>query len=178
MSDELIPPRAPNGWTEVFAAYGDPKVQKNPNGWTVDAAWERDNTTIVAHPLLVGTTPHGRLEMHKLVAPYFLRMLDMWQARIDAGSAWRPKHFACFAPRAQRGSKGLVMSLHSLAIAFDVDPDENELIEDIDLEDPRRQTAKKIPDEFIADARKCGFFWGGDFQHRFDPMHFQLATGC
>jgi hypothetical protein len=44
--------------------------------------------------------------------------------------------------------------------------------------DPRRQTNKTISDAVIDVWRAEGWMWGGDFSgRRFDPMHFQWATG-
>jgi hypothetical protein len=174
MSDVVVPPQAPNGLADIIAHYGDPKVQRSSDGsWTVDSAWERANCATVMHGLL----PKGKIYCHRLVAQPLMRTLDRWAARIQAGDPFRVKTFACFAPRAQRGSNGLLASTHTWAIAFDLNADDNPLITNIQPDDPRRFTARTIPDAWIADARAEGWFWGGDFHNRFDPMHFQLAVG-
>jgi len=81
------------------------------------------------------------------------------------------------APRAQRGSAGLVASTHTWGIAFDLNADTNRLISPCDSADPRRATLRDVPDAWVSDAAAEGWFWGGSFKKRFDPMHFQLATG-
>lgn len=174
MGDIVIPPAPPNGLADIIAHYGDPHVQRDQDGnWTVDPKWESLCCTTLEHPLL----PRGKLYMHRLVIAPMNRLLDRWRARIINGDAYRVLSVACFAPRAQRGSNGLLASTHSWAIAFDLNPDTNPLISGIEIDDPRRQKCKDIPDAWIADAKAEGWFWGGEFQHRYDPMHFQMATG-
>lgn len=173
MDSVIIPPRAPNGLAEIIAHYGDPHIRFDAGAWKVDPAWERANMVTVQHGLL----PRGKLYCHKLVAQPLLRLLDRWAARIRAGDPFGVKTLGCFNPRAQRGSNGLLASTHTWGIAFDLNADDNPLILNIDPDDPRRLTHLTIPQLWIADARAEGWFWGGDFHHRFDPQHFQLATG-
>jgi hypothetical protein len=180
---DVIPPLAPNGLAGIIEHYGDPKVSRDQDGnWTVDPAWERANCITVQHGLL----PRGKLYVHQFVAQPLLRKLDRWAARIAAGDPYRLRTMGCFQPRAQRGSNGLLASTHSFAIAEDTNGDTNRLIMNIDPEDPRRRTCpliidgevwRDIPDEWVADAEAEGWFWGGRFHNRFDPMHFQMATG-
>lgn len=171
---DVIPVQAPNGLADIIAHYGDPKVQRSQDGeWTVDAKWESANCIIVQHGLL----PRGKLYVHRLVAQPFLRVLDRWSARIQGGDTYKVVSIACFSPRAQRGSNGLLASTHSWAIAFDLNPDTNPMIVNIDPDDPRRITMLDIPRGWIDDAKAEGWFWGGEFHGRFDPQHFQLATG-
>lgn len=167
-----IPVAAPNGLAEIIAHYGDPQVKIINGAWTVDSRWESDNLITIHHGLL----PLGRLYVHRYIAQPTLRVLDRWSARIQAGDSYRLLTMGCFSPRAQRGSNGLLASTHSWAIAWDVNAAANLLISPCDPEDPRRQTAKDIPDAWIADAEAEGFMWGGRFARRFDPMHFQLAV--
>lgn len=169
-----VPPQAPNGLAEIIAHYGDPKITRNQDGsWAVDPKWESANCITVQHGLL----PRGKLYVHRFIAQPFLRTLDRWAARIAAGDVYRVASMACFSPRAQRGSNGLLASTHSWAIAFDLNPDTNALITGIDIDDPRRLTMLDIPRPWIDDAKAEGWFWGGEFHSRFDPMHFQLTTG-
>jgi hypothetical protein len=162
----------PNGLAEILAAYGDPQVRVNAKGaWKVDPQWERANLETIRHPLL----PRGKLYVHRRVGPQMMRLLDRWQVRISAGDPYRVRTLGCFAPRAQRGAT-LAPSTHTWAIAWDLNADRNQLISPCEPDDPRR-SKKDIPDAWIADAELEGFFWGGHFRRRFDPMHFQACTG-
>jgi hypothetical protein len=162
-----IPPQAPHGLAEILAAYGDPKF----DGRRVDRKWEGENLiTLHGLPLI----PGGQIHVHKLVAlPLQLALADC--ARIGGYQIYS---FGCFSPRAQRGSKGL-LSTHTWAIAVDINGPSNRLISPCFENDPRRTApgARDIPDAWVAAFKARGFFWGGDFSHRFDPMHFQFATG-
>jgi len=82
--------------------------------------------------------------------------------------------------------KTLYATNGAIVYAFDVNADANLLISPCDQSDARRtaiplivngQTRRNIPTEWVSDAAAEGFFWGGAFKKRFDPMHFQLATG-
>lgn len=68
----------------------------------------------------------------------------------------------CFNIRSQRG--GVVLSLHSWAIAVDVNARGNQLGK------PPRLTPA-----FVACFTDAGFDWGGNW-HRPDGMHFQLSA--
>lgn len=69
----------------------------------------------------------------------------------------------CFNIRKKRGLSS--MSLHSWAIAVDVNAFENGL----------GKTPKLSPG-FVKCFKDAGFDWGGDWTTRKDGMHFQLAT--
>ena len=170
---DTIPLQAPDGIKDIIAHYGDPGIQIENGTWTVSGAWEYANCTTIQHALL----PLGKLYVHRFIAQPTLSVLDRWLARIKAGDPYKLRTMGCFCPRAQRGSAGIVMSLHTLAIAWDVNADTNRLISPCAPQSAER-AQKDIPDAWIADARTEGFFWGGDFERRFDPMHFQLATGA
>lgn len=174
---DIIPVQAPNGLADIITHYGDPKITRNQDGsWAVDAKWESDNMVIIAHPM-IPARQSGRLYIHKLAAPSFIRVLNRWQARIDAGDPYRVKTLGCFNPRAQRGSNGLLASMHTWGAAVDLNADDNPMISPCDPDDPRRQTETDIPRAWFDDWIAEGWFMGRDFQHRFDPQHGQLAQG-
>ena len=194
MSDLIIPPRAPNGYAEIVAYFGDPKPVRLPSGeWAVDDAWASRNMTRFVHPVLP-TEPcphckaeqHGRLYVHKLLVDGLKWICDGWQ-RLQADDGYALVHAACFAPRAQRGSNGLVPSLHTWGAAVDWNPCTNGLITHIDPEDPRRSTIpllddqgkvlRDLPASRVQLFKQAGHVWGGDFHSRFDSMHSQLASG-
>ena len=182
---DVIPPRVPHGYAEIIAYFGDPKPTRGPDGeWTVDQAWERANMVSFAHPMIptgscrrCGAQQHGRLFVHRLFVDPMKRTLDGWAQLQRDGSNYAIDHLACFAPRAQRGSNGLLPSVHTWGAAFDLNPEDNQLIVGIDVDDQRRRTDRTIPDSWVAVAKADGLTWGGDFVHRFDPMHFQAASG-
>lgn len=70
-----------------------------------------------------------------------------------------------FEYRPIRGSSNL--SMHSYGIAIDMAPGANKLGE-------KNST---LPAWFVQCFKDQGFFWGGDFEHRLDKMHFQMAIG-
>lgn len=69
----------------------------------------------------------------------------------------------CFNIRWQRGYDN-VYSLHSWAIAIDVNAFENGLGKE-----------PKLSEEFVKCFTDSGFDWGGDWQRK-DGMHFQLTS--
>lgn len=70
----------------------------------------------------------------------------------------------CFIIRNKRGLRS--MSLHSWAIAFDVNAFENRL-----------GTKGKLSKGFAKCFKDAGCDWGGDWQgNRVDAMHFQIAS--
>ncbi len=173
---QTIPPVSPNGMIDILAHYGDPLIKVVNGKWTVDAKWESANLITVHHGLL----PFGKLYVHRLIAQPTLNVLDRWSQRIKDGDTYKLRTMGCFNPRAQRGSSGLVMSMHTLAIAWDVNADKNPLIEHCTLYDPRRTApgSHDIPDEWFDDIEAEGFFSGKDFGGRYDPQHQQMARGA
>lgn len=167
----VIPPRVPNGLQEIITTYGEPRPHIVGSDWVVDPAWESANMTTLHHAFL----PHGKIYCHRLVVDMLSATLDDWQA--IGGYAIRT--FGCFAPRAQRGSNGFIPSTHTWGIAFDLNADQNPLIYPCYDGDERKTDGqhKDIPDAWIDAACKRGWFWGGRFSRRFDPQHFQAATG-
>jgi D-alanyl-D-alanine carboxypeptidase len=67
-----------------------------------------------------------------------------------------------FIFRPVRGATGI--SLHAWGIAWDFDPDHNQL-----------NTNGRMDRTIVRIFEDHGFFWGGKFQSRKDPMHFQFA---
>lgn len=157
----------PHGYQQVLAYYGDPRF----DGRTVDVKWERNNMVLARDlPLMTRS-----IYCHKLAeAP--LRTALTWCAELDDG--YQIKKLGCFNPRLVRGSDSV--SMHTLGIAFDLNPDTNPLIVKCPEGDPRRLDPKAcdIPLAWIALWEQAGFFWGGRFKKRYDPQHFQLCTGC
>jgi hypothetical protein len=161
---------APHGLGAINAAFGDPRYL--PPG-KVSPAWEAAHMTLVRDFPLI---PNGKLYVHKLIEAPLRQALE---ACAELGDGYHVHTIGCFAPRAQRGSWGFLLSTHTWGIAVDINAQQNPLITECNLEDARRRApgARDIPDEWIAAFKAAGFFWGGDFSHRFDPQHFQFASG-
>lgn len=169
VSDE-VPPAPPNGLAEVKSVFGDPGYL--PPG-RVDPRWEAEFMRKVYDLPLVGHV----LYVNKLIVDPLRRALAACSSLRDG---YVLHTIGCFAPRAQRGSNGAVLSLHTWGIAVDLNPEQNPLIAPCPPDDPRRRDRLNynLPDAWIDAFKRAGFFWGGDFHNRFDSMHFQFATGC
>lgn len=68
----------------------------------------------------------------------------------------------CFMIRQKRGLKS--MSMHSWALAIDVNQEENQLGKE-----------PKLSPEFVKCFTDAGCVWGGSWQSRKDGMHFEMA---
>jgi D-alanyl-D-alanine carboxypeptidase len=109
----------------------------------------------------------SRVRAHRLVVAH---LADTLNECLRAGVARnRLKYGGCYQWRAIRGSSAL--SLHTWGIAIDIEPEENPLGQRWS-DDGRRLDARVIQ---VFKSR--GWFWGGDFQNRADPQHFQWARG-
>lgn len=157
---------APRGYAAIVDFFGDPKF----DGHTVDQTWEE------AHMVMVRDFPGlpvPRLYVHKAIVEPLRAALA---ACVALGDGYAITRIGCFAPRFQRGSESLV-SIHTFGAAVDINPDANPLIAPSSPADPRRAFGFDIPPAWVAAFTAQGFMWGGDFSRRFDPMHFQFATG-
>lgn len=156
----------PHGFADVVKYFGDPRMISGK----VDARWEQSNMVLIRDADML---PAGKLYVHrKIVEPLTAALTK------SSEIGWRPKTIGCFAPRMKRGATGI--SLHTFGAAVDVDAATNPLIERCPAGDPRRvaPASRDIPDDVIDIWRAEGWIWGGDFSGRFDPMHFQWASGC
>jgi hypothetical protein len=77
----------------------------------------------------------------------------------------------CYNDRNVRGSSST--SLHAWAAACDLNAKQNPMTYDTD---PVKRHGSWSP-EFVATMKSSGIFWGGDWVHRSDPMHFCLLNG-
>lgn len=101
--------------------------------------------------------------VHTLVAPIITAVLAEIQA---AGLGPEIKQFGCYNPRHQMNDPKAPLSIHSWAVAFDINQKTN-------MPGAKGDMNPKI----VAVFEKHGFTWGGRFK-RSDPMHFQYARGC
>jgi hypothetical protein len=72
----------------------------------------------------------------------------------------------CFCIRNVRGVQGLT-SLHAWGLAIDLNAATNQI----------GKGEGDMSAAVVQIFRQHGMFWGGDFQHRKDPMHFELTDG-
>jgi len=153
-SDARVPKR-PRNYTDVRTIFGDP----------LSAGWQSANLAfcevapiLKAFPVKKNSTVRG-FYCHKLLVSVFQAVFE---EICLAGLADEVKTFdGCFNIRKIRGSS-TSMSLHSWAIAIDLNYKGNE------LGNPKPEMSPKI----IAIFEKHGFYWGGNFT-REDGMHFE-----
>ena len=119
------------------------------------------NAAEVEKQLVVVNWGDLKVRVHMLAAPYFERAFIYTQT-----AAYNVHRMEAFCWRLQRGSL-VKLSMHSWAIAADVNPDTNP------MQHPGDKVKTDMNDLFINGFKQAGFEWGGDF-HRCDPMHFQL----
>lgn len=77
----------------------------------------------------------------------------------------------CYNDRSVRGAS--TTSLHAWAVAIDMNADHNGMV----VNPTPEQRKGQWTDEFIATMKESGVFFGGDFIHRADPMHWALLDG-
>ena len=77
----------------------------------------------------------------------------------------------CYNDRSVRGSS--TTSLHAWAAAIDMNAAHNGMVVNPTPEQRKGQWS----DDFIETMKEAGVFFGGDFIHRADPMHWALLDG-
>lgn len=153
----------PDGRAAVIATFGDINRFIRADG-TLSPTWEKEKIVRVNLPRplpLAGTNLKvTRVTCHKLLAPLFSETL---KAINDAGK-WSKlvSYGGGFNFRPIRG--GSSVSLHAWGIAWDFDPENNGL-----------GKAGTMDKRVVEIFERHGFFWGGKFRSRKDPMHFQFA---
>jgi hypothetical protein len=153
--NDFRPPKRPRSYTEVKSIFGDPLTA----GWSsANLAFCEVAPTLKAFPVKKGTTARG-FYCHKLLVSVFQKAFE---EIVLSGLTDEIKTFdGCFNVRKIRGSSS-TMSLHSWAIAIDLNYKGNELGND----------NPEMNSEVIAIFAKHGFYWGGNFKRR-DGMHFE-----
>jgi hypothetical protein len=159
------PLTTPNGEAEVIATFGDLKKFIRSDG-TLSPKWEEQKIRRITLPKPLPLSGEDikvtRVTCHVLLVDTFretLRAIDdagKWPLLVSYGGG--------FNFRTKRG--GGSVSLHAWGIAWDFDPENNAL------------GTKGTMDAGIVEIFESrGFFWGGRFKGRKDPMHFQFARG-
>ncbi len=154
ISDSRAPKR-PRSYTDIKAIFGDPLAA----GWqSANLAFCEVAPVLKAFPIKKGSTARG-FYCHKLLVSVFQAVFE---EIVLAGLTEEIKTFdGCFNIRKIRGSS-TNMSLHSWAIAIDLNYKGNEL----------RNSKPEMDPRIIAIFKKHGFYWGGNFRRK-DGMHFE-----
>lgn len=151
----------------TFAYEPDP-LPDNPEHIKVTDDWAKNNLETIELPLSLQTLVGiERATFHSMVAPKFLALVHAWE---DAGVISDVIQWGgSYAPRFIRRST-TVLSAHAWASAFDINVAWNPLGSGGAPAGSQGSVLRLVP---IAEA--CGWFWGGRFKKRPDPMHFELA---
>jgi len=148
---------------QALKKYGDPNDPKTQAQHFVLWQVPVDIVTAFAHVRFTAAGTIGfpkKIFLNKdLVAPIEKALRNIISRKLTAElKTWD----GVFIIRQKRGLSSL--SLHSWAIALDVNAFENQL-----------NQKPKLSKAFVQCFKDAGFEWGGDWQ-RLDGMHFQLAA--
>jgi hypothetical protein len=171
----VVPPDAPpvpEGFEGVLATFGDPRPLLNADGLLSednDVRWQRQTLASAVLPFPI---PHSskdpgagikkRFSAHRKLVTTFVAVfteIDRLGLR-DHIQSWG----GIYNFRPIRGAKNI--SLHAFGAAIDLNSETNPL----GGEGTMNAGIVEIFEHF-------GFFWGGNFRTRPDPMHFQYAVG-
>jgi hypothetical protein len=146
--------KIPNGLSEIMGTFGDASDPDFESKYLVSFE--------LPYILVYDQTRVGRTRCHVKAVDHFKKAFRDIEAAGLVGECFR--FGGIYAKRGKRGSKH--PSTHSWGIAIDMEPAKYPLGSD-----------KRFPEEIVRIFRAAGFFYGGDFEGRKDPMHFQLCTG-
>lgn len=159
-----------NQWpkqSELLSYYGNP-AQNN-------AAWQRANLVYVNTPFAMHFEkfPVHRFMAHKKVAQSVdIVLRALWefykhdQAAIDAAHV--SSYSGCYNFRSIRGSNNL--SLHAFGAAIDFDAEHNPMCY------AKGKGFFQPNSPIVTMFKSQGWFWGGDYCVRKDPMHFEAVS--
>ena len=148
--------KIPHGLSEIVATFGDCNAPDFEAKYLV--SFELPYGLIYDGKMRI-----GRTRAHRLAVPHFVKA---FQNIKDAGLVGECFNFGGIYNRRPQRGQTVRASTHSWGIAVDMEP----------LKYPLGNSAR-FPDEVLACWKAAGFFYGGDFKGRLDPMHLQLATG-
>lgn len=144
-------------------------VQDNPEAIRILDDWAKTNIVTVSIPQLQGikgASRSGNVQFHRLAAPQLQRMFQALEERDQLkylktwGGTW--------VPRFIRGSTR-TLSPHAWGTAFDCNVAWNHLGTQGALKG-REGSVREMVQTWI----EFGFFWGGHFRGRPDPMHAEI----
>ena len=144
----------PSGLPEIIATFGD----------IHDPKFEVKHIVLFdfPYPMRYGGKIVTRSRCHRLLVDNFVAVFKDIQAE-GLVDPWANDYSGIYAVRPIRGFPRFP-SCHSWGIAIDLEVDTNKL-----------GTTGNMHPGVVAIFEKHGFFWGGNFIHRKDPMHYQFA---
>ncbi len=146
--------QTPKGLAEIKAVFGD---ANDPN---FESKYLQ--TFDLPYPLLYDgkTVMHARC--HRLIVDNFLQTFQQIK---DRGLTGQVKNYGgIYRVRPKQGLSD--PSTHSWGIAIDLEPARYPL-----------GSKNRFSGDVVRIFEDAGFFYGGDFSGRLDPMHFQFCTG-
>jgi hypothetical protein len=143
----------------------------NPENIRILGGWANKNVVPVKIPGLTrvrGGPRGGRVWFHKRGAEQLRMLLHTWrvQGLLPLLRSWDGSYVA----RYQRGSRSKLSS-HAWGSAFDI----NAACNPMGARGPLVHDIGSVR-ELVPAAIKNGFYWGGWYERRPDPMHFELAA--
>lgn len=115
------------------------------------------------YPLFYEGVKVTRARCHHLIIENFQQAFEAIKV---AGLQDQAQNYSgIYNPRAIRGQTAHP-STHSWGIAIDLEAEKYPL-----------GSTRRFPDGIVKIFQDAGFFYGGDFQSRKDPMHFQFCKG-
>jgi hypothetical protein len=142
----------PSGLEEIIETFGDLNTRN----------FERRYITpfTLPYPLYYEGIKVMRARCHYLLVDNFIKAFkDIQEAGLEAEAR---NYSGIYNPRNVRG--GSHPSAHSWGIAIDLEAGKYPL-----------GSSKRFPEQIIEIFADAGFFYGGDFSRRKDPMHFQFC---
>lgn len=137
----------------LTAKYGDPRSPQYQNLFCMVWKANQDHSWLPVVNILINKD-------FKVIVQKFFRLLE---ARGLTGEV--KKWCGCYDPRKSRTTN--LLSLHYWAAAIDMNCNIERL----------GRTTTSWSKEFLACAKEAGLYWGGDFIHTKDPMHFAIYNG-
>ncbi len=159
-------PETPVGLDGIIERFGDIRTFVKDDG-TLNGSWTRERMVYVPVPwkCFLSWAPDirvKRFQCHVEIVDHFRYVIETLD---DEGVGEELTYYGGgFNFRGQRGSGRL--STHAWIIAWDFNPQENQL-----------GTQGNMNPRIVEIFELNGFVWGGRFERRPDPMHFQFARG-
>lgn len=143
-------------------------VPLNPEAIDILGDWEAKNIVTVSIPQLAGlsgASKSGNVACHRAISTQIIRLFNDWEeaCKLDLIISWG----GLWVPRFVRGSR-TSLSNHSWGTAFDINVPWNALGTQGALKDEHGSVR-----DLVEIAYANGFFWGGWYAGRKDPMHFE-----